>query len=453
VLPGPFFSCIQDFEMAPRIVPVETDTALPSAADVVIIGGGIIGISTAMFLAEQGLRVVVCEKGVVAGEQSSRNAGWVRQQGRDPREVALSMVSLELWRGIDTRVGGDTGFRQCGSLYGFRTEAELSRYDAWVAKAKALGLESQVLDRAGVAAIAPGLERDYPIGLYTETDGRAEPQKAVPAITAYARRLGVTVLENCAVRAVEKTGRAVSGVVTERGRIAAPKVVLAGGAWSSLFCRSLGLRLPQLKVIVSMQRTEALANGPDAAIWVPGICSRRRDDGGYTIENGGKYVADIVPDSFRFLLDYLPTIRRESKAMSLRFGRRFFKELGYLWPWGADGISPFEKERILDPVPDPAVMAAVPRLMAEQMPVFSGLAIAEQWGGCVDVTPDAIPVISPVVQVPGFFLSTGYSGHGFGLGLGAGRLTADLVSGRAPVVDPHDFRFSRFSEKGGVHLE
>jgi glycine/D-amino acid oxidase-like deaminating enzyme len=439
--------------MAPRIVPVETDTALPAAADVVIIGGGIIGISTAMFLAEQGLRVVVCEKGVVAGEQSSRNAGWVRQQGRDPREVALSMVSLELWRGIDARIGGDTGFRQCGSLYGFRTEAELSRYDAWVAKAKALGLESQVLDREGVAAIAPGLERDYPIGLYTETDGRAEPQKAVPAITTYARRLGVTVLENCAVRAVEKTRGAVSGVVTERGRIAAPKVVLAGGAWSSLFCRSLGLRLPQLKVIVSMQRTEALANGPDAAIWVPGICSRLRDDGGYTIENGGKYVADIVPDSFRFLLDYLPTLRREGKAMSLRLGRRFFKELAYLKPWGADGVSPFEKERILDPLPDPDVMAAVPRLMAEQMPVFADLAIAEQWGGCVDVTPDAIPVISPVAQVPGFFLSTGYSGHGFGLGLGAARLTADLVSGNAPVVDPHDFRFSRFSEKGGVHLE
>ena len=202
-----------------------------------------------------------------------------------------------------------------------------------------------------------------------------------------------------------------------------------------------------------MQRTEALATGPDAAIWVPGICSRRRDDGGYTIENGGKYVADIVPDSFRFLLDYLPTVRREGKAMSLRLGRRFFKELGYLKPWGADGISPFEKERVLDPLPDPAVMAAVPILMAEQMPVFAGLAIAEQWGGCVDVTPDAIPVISPVAQVPGFFLSTGYSGHGFGLGLGAARLTADLVSGRDPIVDPHDFRFSRFSEKGGVHLE
>ena len=439
--------------MAPRIVPVETDTELPPSADVIIIGAGIIGMSTAMFLAEQGLRVVVCEKGVVAGEQSSRNAGWVRQQGRDPREIALSMVSLDLWRGIDARTGGDTGFRQCGSLYAFKTPDELDRYSAWVAAAKARGLESQVLDRAGVAAIAPGLEREYPIGLYTETDGRAEPQKAVPAITAYARRLGVTVLERCAVRTIEKSGNTITGVVTERGRIAAPKVVLAGGAWSSLFCRSLGLRLPQLKVIVSMQRTEALPDGPDAAIWVPGICSRRRDDGGYSIENGGKYVADIVPDSFRFLRDYIPTIRREGKAMALRLGSRFFKELGYMKSWGPDDVSPFEKERILDPVPNPAVMADVRRVLAEQMPIFAGLPVAEQWGGCVDVTPDAIPVISPVAQVPGFFLSTGYSGHGFGLGLGAARLTADLVSSRSPVVDPHDFRFSRFSEPGAVHLE
>ncbi|HWU19770.1 MAG TPA: FAD-binding oxidoreductase [Devosia sp.] len=439
--------------MAPRIVPVQTDTTLPASADVIIIGAGIIGMSTAMFLAEEGLKVVVCEKGVVAGEQSSRNAGWVRQQGRDTREVALSMASLALWRDIDARVGGDTGFRQCGSLYAFRTMAELEHYSAWIAAAKALGLESKVLDRDGVAAIAPGMERDYPIGLFTETDGCAEPQKAVPAITDYARRLGVTVVENCAVRTIEKTGGAISGVVTERGHIAAPKVVLAGGAWSSLFCRSLGLRLPQLKVIVSMQRTQALAGGHEAAVWVPGICSRRRDDGGYTIENGGKYVADIVPDSFRFFRDYIQTIRREGKSMDLRLGSRFFKELSYLKPWGADDVSPFEKERVLDPVPNPAVMADVRRVMGEQMPQFAGIGIAEQWGGCVDVTPDAIPVISPVEQLPGFFLSTGYSGHGFGLGLGAARLTADLVSGRPPVVDPHDFRFSRFAEPGGVHLQ
>lgn len=439
--------------MAPRIVPVETDTELPRFADVVIIGGGIIGISTAMFLAEEGLRVVVCEKGVVAGEQSSRNAGWVRQQGRDPREVALSMASLALWRGIDERVGGDTGFRQCGSLYAFRTEADLGRYAEWIVAAKSLGLESSVLGPDGIAALAPGMEREYPVGLFTESDGRAEPHKAVPAITTYARRLGVTVLERCAVRVVEKTAGRVSGVVTERGRVSAPKVVLAGGAWSSLFCRSLGLRLPQLKVIVSMQRTVALENGPQAAIWAPGICSRARDDGGYSIENGGSYVADIVPDSFRFLADYLPTIRRERKAMKLRLGRRFLRELGYCRPWGADGISPFEKERILDPFPNASAQRQVRRTLEDQMPVFSGIGIAEEWAGCVDVTPDAIPVISPVRQLPGFFLSTGYSGHGFGLGLGAARLTADLVSGQTPIVDAHDFRFSRFGEKGGVNLE
>jgi glycine/D-amino acid oxidase-like deaminating enzyme len=438
--------------MAPRIVPVETDQALPERADVVVIGGGIIGIATAMFLAEAGLSVVVCEKGVVAGEQSSRNAGWVRQQGRDRREVALSIASLALWRDIDRRVGGDTGFRTCGSLYAFRNEAELAPYRGWISAAKALGLESQMLDRAGVAAIAPGLEREYPIGLFTESDGRAEPQKAVPAIAAYARRRGVTIVEQCAVRTLERTDSGITAVVTERGRIATGKVVLAGGAWSSLFCRSLGLRLPQLKVIVSMQRTEALAEGPDAAIWAPGICARRRDDGGYTIEHGGKYVAEIVPDSFRFLADYIPTLRREGGAMDLRLGRRFFKELGYLKRWDANSVSPFETERILDPAPDAAAMAGVREVMGAQMPGLAGLDIVENWGGAVDVTPDAIPVISSVAQIPGFYLSTGYSGHGFGLGLGAAQLTADLVLGRTPIVDPYDFRFSRFKEAGGVRL-
>lgn len=439
--------------MAPRIVPVETDKSLPEYADVVVIGGGIIGVGTAMFLAEAGLKVVVCEKGVVAGEQSSRNAGWVRQLGRDRREVALSMVSLALWRDIDRRVSGETGFRTCGSLYAFKTEVELARYAGWKSAADALGLESVILDRDGVSAIAPGLEREYPIGLYAPSDGRGEPTKAVPAIAAYARRLGVTIVENCAVRGLERSAGSVSGVVTERGRIAANKVVLAGGAWSSLFLRGLGLRLPQLKVIVSMQRTAPLASGPEANVWVPGISMRRTVEDGFSVEHGGSYIADIVPDSFRFLRDFIPTIRREIGGMRLRFGSRFFRELGYGRTARNDRSGPFEQERILDPVPEPKVMDGVRAEIGRQLPGFAGIGIAESWGGAVDVTPDAIPVISPVAQIPGFFLSTGYSGHGFGLGLGAAQLTSDLVIGRRPVVDPWEFRFSRFGEPGGVRLE
>ena len=98
--------------MAPRVDPVRSDEALPARADVVIIGGGIIGASTALFLAEKGVSVALCEKGHIAGEQSSRNWGWCRKMGRDPRELPLIIESLRLWQGMNQRVEAETGFRQ-----------------------------------------------------------------------------------------------------------------------------------------------------------------------------------------------------------------------------------------------------------------------------------------------------------------------------------------------------
>ena len=103
--------------MAPRVDPVASDEALPARTGVVIIGGGIIGTCTALFLAQKGVPVVLCEKGHIAGEQSSRNWGWCRKMGRDAREIPLAIESLRLWRGMNERIGRETGFRRCGIVY------------------------------------------------------------------------------------------------------------------------------------------------------------------------------------------------------------------------------------------------------------------------------------------------------------------------------------------------
>src|SRR5581483_2290577 len=103
--------------MGPRLDPVASDTTVPTRADVVVIGGGIIGTSTALELAERGVSVVLCEKGEIGGEQSSRNWGWVRKMGRDPRELPLIIESLRLWEGLNARIGGESGFRRAGILY------------------------------------------------------------------------------------------------------------------------------------------------------------------------------------------------------------------------------------------------------------------------------------------------------------------------------------------------
>src|SRR5919205_1104088 len=103
--------------MAPRVDPVPSDEKVPAKADVVIIGGGIIGTSTALFLAQRGVSVVLCEKGHIAGEQSSRNWGWVRKTRRDPREIPLVIESLRLWERMNETVEAETGFRTTGIMF------------------------------------------------------------------------------------------------------------------------------------------------------------------------------------------------------------------------------------------------------------------------------------------------------------------------------------------------
>ncbi|TMJ47533.1 MAG: FAD-binding oxidoreductase, partial [Alphaproteobacteria bacterium] len=133
--------------MAPRVDPVRSDDALPARADVVIVGGGIIGTSAALFLAQNGIRVVLCEKGHIAGEQSSRNWGWCRKMGRDPRELPLIIESLRLWQGMNELVEAETGFRQAGIMYLAQTQAELGQLEAWLEHARQYQLDTRIINR------------------------------------------------------------------------------------------------------------------------------------------------------------------------------------------------------------------------------------------------------------------------------------------------------------------
>jgi glycine/D-amino acid oxidase-like deaminating enzyme len=136
----------------------------------------------------------------------------------------------------------------------------------------------------------------------------------------------------------------------------------------------------------------------------------------------------------------------------LRLGRRFFEELAEPARWPLDGPSPFEAVRVLDPAPSGDTLDKAAANLRAAFPAFRAAAVAEQWAGYIDATPDGIPVISRVDALPGFHIATGFSGHGFGIGPGAGRLMADLVSGAAPVVDPAPYRFARFSDGSRIEV-
>jgi glycine/D-amino acid oxidase-like deaminating enzyme len=438
--------------MGPRPDPIVSGTAIPAKADVVVIGAGIIGASTALELAERGVSVALCEKGTVAGEQSSLNWGWVRKMGRDPRELPLIVESLRLWEGLNARIGGETGYRRAGILYTCGSASEVASHEAWLDHARPFQLDSRMLTPDETALLLPGMRARFAGGLYTASDGRAEPQKAAPAIAIAAQRHGAVVLENCAARGIERAGGKVSGVVTERGSIACSSVVLAGGAWSNLFCGNLGIDLPQLKVKNSVLRTEPIDGLPELAMSAGKYAFRKRLDGGYTIADGEANDVDIVPDSFRYFGQFQPALRRQWNSLRLRFGSAFFSAWKTPRRWSLDQVTPFERIRVLDPEPNVKSTDRALKHLTEAMPGFAGAKVAQRWAGMIDVTPDAVPVISPVDALPGFFIATGFSGHGFGIGPGAGKLAADLVTGARPVVDPKDFRFGRFTDGSPIVL-
>ena len=436
--------------MAPRVDHVTSDEQLPSTTDVVIIGGGIIGVAAALTLAERGLPVVLCEKGQIGAEQSSRNWGWCRQQGRDPRELPLIIESLRLWREMHQRTGSDVGFRQCGILYLSATAKGLADREAWLEHGRAHGVECHMLSSKEIAELLPGSAQEWPGGLYTPTDGRAEPTIAAPGMARAAQRRGAKVFTQTAVRGIETTAGAVSAVVTEHGTIRCSTVILAGGAWSGVFCRSLGIRLPLLSTIGSVFRTAPVVDAPERSISGAGFAIRKRLDGGYSVSHGGVSHFDIVPDSFRYFTDFLQLAWMARKHLRPCLTERFLTEWKRQSSWPLDQVSPFEAIRTLDPRPRQGTLDKARRNLAAAFPAFKDVEILESWGGLIDATPDAIPVISPVETVPGFFLATGLSGHGFGIGPAAGQLAADVAIGAEPLVDPAPFRYSRFTDGSRV---
>ena len=421
------------------------------ATEVTVIGGGIAGVATAYFLAKAGVPVMLFEKGRIAGEQSSRNWGWVRKQGRDLREIPAIVESLRVWEGLEKELEADLGWRQAGVTYVAETDVEMARYESWVEKAKAYQLDTRLLSAGETDKHLGQTGRRWKGAMHTASDGWAEPRKVMPAMARAAVKRGARMFSNCAVRTVETAGGRVSGIVTERGPVKCRAIVCAAGAWTRLFCKNLGIDVPQLGVTTSVLRTAAAPLVTESAVSCGGIAFRRRQDGGYTVAARGGMRFDLTLDALKQLRVFIPGFRMTRKNVKVRLSDAFWRDWSMPSKWGADDVTPFERVRMLDPAPDRAVLDRTLTKLRGLYPQFANVRVAEMWAGFVEVTPDAMPVMCPVDTLDGLFIATGFSGHGFGMGPGAGLLMSEMVQKGSARVDMTPFRLSRF--KNGARPE
>lgn len=428
--------------------PVEHDAKLPDQTDVAIVGGGIIGVMTAYFLARKGQRVVLLEKGRIAAEQSSRNWGWVRQTGRDAAELPIMVEANRLWPELQREINEDLGLVQSGLTYLGVTGKDMAEFEEFLLLARANGVDSRILAPGEVSAMLPGASRVYLGALHTPSDYRAEPWVAVPRLARAAARAGAVLLENCAVRGLDTSGGRIAGVITEKGRLAADQVLVAGGAWSSLLLRRHGVSIPQISVKATVVATTPVEEVHAGGAADHTIAFRRRRDGGYTLAPEGFHEFYIGPDGLRGLPTYLrPLLKNPFSRRYLPVAPKGFPDAwGTPRRWSMDASSPFEAMRVLNPSPHEG---RVRKLLTDFETLFPGLGkvgMQASWAGMIDVMPDVVPIVDEVPDLPGLWVGTGMSGHGFGIGPAFGRILADMMTGARPGHDLARFRMGRFTD-------
>lgn len=429
-----------------QLLSIETSPELPTEADVVVIGGGVVGVFSAYYLARRGVKVALVEKGRIAAEQSSRNWGWCRQQNRDARELPLATKSLDLWERLAAETGEDAGFRRCGLLYLSNDEVEIAGWAKWGEFARSVGVTTHMLDAREATARGAASGRSWKGGVFSPTDGTADPGRAVPIAARGILAAGGSVHQMCAARGLETQGGRVSAVVTEKGTIRTRTVVLAGGAWASSFCRQYGIRFPQASIRASIL---SVGPGPEelpAALHTKAVSVTRRSDGRYTLAISGGARLDPTPQQFRYWREFLPMFAKRWRSLAPGGLEGWRSGHETLARWRLDAPTPMEACRILDPVPNARQISETHARAVRLLPALRNRPVTAQWASYIDSTPDGVPAIGEVDSLPGFILAAGFSGHGFGIGTGAGHLIADLVTGTAPIVDPRPYSPARFSK-------
>jgi sarcosine oxidase subunit beta len=378
-----------------------------ATADVVIVGAGIMGVSTAYHLARRGARrIVVIERGDVCSGSTALASGGIRHQYANRIGIELTRQSIETYERFEDEFGVDPNFRQHGYLILVTTEPEQAQAERNVALQQSLGVDVRLLSPDETRRRYPYLATDDLRGAtYSPRDGYADPYLATTAIAKRARDLGVTIRTGCEVVGFARTPGGVEGVVTRDGPLSAPVVVIATGAWSGVVGTLAGIDIP-----VRPLRRSKFITAP--------------------------FPFDKVPEATPFVIDpHLGiSLRREGAGILLGIGRR--EEAG--------SFSTALDWSLAEPLVERAVRRA---------PVLADAQLMRTWTGLYEMTPDQTGIVSAVPGVAGLYVIAGFSGHGFMHGPIAGQLMAELIAdGRATTVDAEALSLERFA-RGETTLE
>ena len=403
-----------------------------------------LGLSSAHELARRNLSVVLVESGRVGGRQSGRNLGFVRQQGRALAELPMMMAANQRWRGLGQELGSDVEWRMGGNLRLTNDPGLASRYEKWAAGAASLGLDSRVVSRAEVASILPGVSEKWLLGIFTASDGHADPGATCRAYAAALRARGVQVCEGVPVRKITRAGGSVTGVTTPFGELKAGVVVLAAGSASARLARGAAVDIPQQLVSQTVILTEPVPAVTQAAAWTGELFIRQDARGCLRLAASTRNEIVLDPAGIRhaarFLSGYLANrsqlrVPLDPASLARALLRPVHASRG--------GESP-PRPRFGD------VRFCLERVL-RYFPGLGAVRLRRAWAGEIEVTPDALPVIDGGGGPSGLVIATGMSGHGFGLAPIVGRVVADIAEGAETGFDLRPFRLTRFHD--GSRLE
>jgi sarcosine oxidase subunit beta len=370
-------------------------------ADVLILGGGLMGAATAFFLRRRGLSVILLERGLVGQQASGVNFGNVRRQGRFLPQLPLANRSRAIWGQLPELLGEDVEFLPSGHLRVAYTPEAVAMMEAYRDNARPYGLELEILSGNAVRARFPWLSTEVLAGSYSPHDGHANPRLAAPAFARAARRVGARIEENAEVLNIEREGGGYRLDTADGRTWRAPAVQVSAGAWGGRIAERLEEPVPLTPRGPQMAVTEAV---PYALEPVLGITT--------------KEIREVI---------YLRQVTRGNIV------------------FGGTGHGPADLDTIRARV-NPRITLHQFTQLRRMVPAIGALRIIRVWSGIEGYMRDDIPVMGPSAKWPGLFYAFGFCGHGFQLGPGVGDVMAELIATGRTETPIEPFHIGRFAE-------